>query len=365
MADSIAGVFPNHFTQVAFGIQTVDPLAMKGRLRNLVLAVGLLLLSLLVGVLAYMYLERYDLVNAFYMAVITISTVGFTEVYELSPTGRLFTAVYILVNLGIFAYVVSVITSYLFEGKLRSIFKDYMVDRELNKLKDHVIVCGYGRNGSQACEELLKSGREFVVIEKDPEIRQSVPSKTGFQFLIADATADSNLKLAGIERATVIIITTPSDAANVFITLTARALKPDIYIISRASEQQTEEKLYRAGANQVIMPDSLGGMFMAQMVTKPVVIEFLDLLTGRGGSDYRLEAIPFDLLKPRYKDKTLKQLNISEETGCTVIGVKDNIKGLIPSPRAETFIGVDDTLIVLGSEDQLTKMIRQFTVSSR
>lgn len=334
---------------------------MKGRLRNLITAIVLLQFSLLIGVLGFMKVEGYDLMNAFYMAVITISTVGFTEVQELSPNGRLFTSAYILVNLGIFAYVVSVITSYLFEGKLRSIFKDYMVDRELNKLKNHVIVCGYGRNGSQACEELLKSGREFVVIEKDPEVRQSVPSSASFPLLIGDATADSKLKLAGIGRASVIIITTPSDAANVFITLTARALKPDIYIIARASEQQTEEKLYRAGANQVIMPDNLGGMFMAQMVTKPVVIEFLDLLTGRGGSNYRLEAIHFDNLKPRFKDKTLKQLNIPEVTGCTVIGVKDNIQGLIPSPRPETFIGVDDTLIVLGSESQLEKMINHYT----
>ena len=231
---------------------------MKGRLRNLIIAIILLQLSLLIGVLGFMKVEDYDLMNAFYMAVITISTVGFTEVHELSPNGRLFTSIYILLNLGIFAYVVSVITSYLFEGKLRSIFKDFMVDRELNKLNNHVIVCGYGRNGSQACEELLNSGREFVVIEKDPEIRQSVPSSSDFQFLIADATMDGNLKLAGIERAEVIIITTPSDAANVFIALTARALKPDIKIISRASEKQTEEKLYRAGANQVIMPDNPG-----------------------------------------------------------------------------------------------------------
>lgn len=334
---------------------------MKGQLRKLVIAILLLQVSLLIGVSGFMLVEDYDLNNAFYMAVITISTVGFTEVQALSPTGRFFTSVYILMNLGIFAYAVSVISAYFFEGKLRSIFKDFMVDRELNKLKDHVIVCGFGRNGSQACEELLKSGREFVVIEKDPEIRQSAPSSSGFQFLIADATADSNLKLAGIERAEVIIITTPSDAANVFISLTARALKPDIYIISRASEKQTEEKLYRAGANQVIMPDNLGGMFMAQMVTKPVVIEFLDLLTGRGGSDYHLEAIHFENLKPRYRDKTLKQLNIPEVTGCTVIGVKDNIKGLIPSPSSDTFIGVDDTLIVLGAESQLKKMIAHFT----
>ena len=286
---------------------------MRQQLKNFLVAILLLALSLLIGILGFMFIEGYDLLNAFYMAVITISTVGFTEVYELSDNGRLFTAIYIMANLGIFAYVVSVLTTYLFEGKLRSVFKNFMIDREISKLKNHVIVCGYGRNGSQACEELLKEGREFVVIEKDPEIRQSVISNVNFQMLIGDATLDNNLKTAGIERAKEILITTPSDAANVFITLTARELKPDITIISRASEKETESKLYRAGADRVIMPDHLGGMFMAQMVTKPVVIEFLDLLTSRSRDreKYKLVSVAYENLKPKFRDKTLEELQIS------------------------------------------------------
>ena len=336
---------------------------MRQQLKNFLVAILLLALSLLIGILGFMFIEGYDLLNAFYMAVITISTVGFTEVYELSDNGRLFTAIYIMANLGIFAYVVSVLTTYLFEGKLRSVFKNFMIDREISKLKNHVIVCGYGRNGSQACEELLKEGREFVVIEKDPEIRQSVISNVNFQMLIGDATIDNNLKTAGIERAKEILITTPSDAANVFITLTARELKPDITIISRASEKETESKLYRAGADRVIMPDHLGGMFMAQMVTKPVVIEFLDLLTSRSRDreKYKLVSVAYENLKPKFRDKTLEELQISNLTGGTVIAVKDNEQGLIPTPPIDTFIGVDDTMIILCAENDAENVLQILT----
>ncbi len=336
----------------------------RENLSNFIVALGLLILSLAVGIVGFVAIENYDILNAFYMAVITISTVGFTEVFELSPAGRLFTAFYIIVNLGIFAYVISVLTTFLVEGKLKSVFKDYMSDREISKLNNHVIVCGYGRNGSQACEELIREGREFLVIEKDPEIRQSVTSNLNFRMLIADAAVDNNLKAAGIERAGEIIITTPSDAANVFITLTARELKPDITIISRASEKETEAKLYRAGADRVILPDHLGGMFMAQMVTKPVVIEFLNLLTGQGQNHekYKLESISYDDLKPRYKDKTLKDLDIWNLTGGTVVAVKDNIKGMIPNPPSDTLIGEDDTMVILCSEDNAKSLIRILTV---
>ena len=331
------------------------------QLENLLVAMFLLIFSVVSGVTGYMIIEDYGVIDAVYMSVITIGTVGFTEVKELSQAGRIFTSVYILMNLGIFAYVVSVLTSYLFEGKLHAIFKNYRSDMELNKLKNHVIVCGFGRNGSRACEELAQSNTDFVVIELNPEVRQSVPESVNFHMLVADATKDDSLKEAGIDRAKVIIITTPSDAANVFITLTARALNDKIQIIARASQKETEEKLYRAGATEVILPDYLGGMFMAQIVTKPVVIEFLNLLNGVSGSSYHLEEVSYDDLKSEFKDKTLKQLNISENTGATVIGVKDNIKGLIPSPEPDTFIGIDDYLIVLGSNTTLSQFIHHYT----
>jgi len=331
------------------------------QLGNLILAVLLCIASLVIGFTGLMFIENYGAVDAFYMTIITVGTVGYTEVHELLTNGKLFTSFYILFYLGIFAYVVSVITSFLFEGKLKSILTNYMSDKELGKLNKHVIVCGYGRNGSKACEELAISGRDFVVIEKNPETRQSVPISKNFKMMVADATKDEILKMVGIERAEVIIITTPSDAANVFVTLTARALNPKIKIIVRASERETEDKLYRAGADKVIMPDILGGMFMAQLVTKPVVIEFLDLLSGVSGLDYRLEEVNYNDIKEAYRDKSLKDLKVRENSGATVIGIKDNVNGLIPSPSRDTIFGKDDTLIVLGHESNLAQFFKEYT----
>ena len=333
---------------------------MKESLSKVFLATFLLVMSLVIGTSGFHLIEGFDLLSAFYMSVITLSTVGFGEINELSDNGRLFASFYILMNLAILAYAISVVTNFLIEGNLQSIFKDYMIDRKINKLKNHVIVCGYGRNGMEACEELLRDGREFVVIEKDKKVRNKIRDNSSIQMLIGDATTDKNLKLAGIKRADVIIITTSSDAANVFITLTAREMKKNIFIISRASEKETESKLYRAGANRVIIPDNLGGMFMAQMVTKPVVIEFLNLMTGYGGQHYHLEQLRYEDLKADYKDKTLKELDIKGKTGGTVIGVKDNLKGLIPSPSPETLIGPNDTIIVLGGEEHLMKLKQVF-----
>jgi voltage-gated potassium channel len=325
---------------------------MHPQLKTLIIAVGLFVLSLILGILGFIVIENYGIIDAFYMSVITLSTVGYGEVHTLSEAGRVFTAVYIIVNLGIFAYVVSVISTYLFEGKLKNVLDNFMKDRTISKLNDHVIVCGFGRNGSQACEELIHEGRNFIVIDKDPEALKDIENKEKYQVIVADATTDKTLKLAGIERAKEIIITTPSDASNVFITLTARELKPDIMIIARASEMESESKLYRAGADKVILPDYLGGMFMAQMVTNPVVIEFLDLLTGRSHDreKYKLVSVGYQELKKRFRDKTLKELKIQKLTGGTVIAVKDNIKGMIPNPPPDTFIGIEDTMIILCEE---------------
>ncbi len=334
-------------------------LSMNNQLESLITAFGLFLLSLCVGLTGFILIEDLNFVNALYMTIITIGTVGFTEVKELSQAGRVFTSLYILMNLGLFAYVVSVVSSYFFEGKLKSIFKNYRSGMEINKLNNHIIVCGFGRNGRRACEELQKSGKDFVIIEKNPEMNEVIPDT--MRWYIGDATKDDNLRYIGIDKASTIIITTPSDASNVFITLTARHLNEKLQIIARASNIETEEKLYRAGADKVIMPDMLGGMFMAQLVTKPIVIEFLDLLNGVSGTSYHLEEVGYSQLKNQFQDKTLRELNIPATTGVIVLGVKDNIKGLIPGPSADTFIGEDDYLIVLGSETTLKKFMENYT----
>ncbi len=224
---------------------------------------------------------------------------------------------------------------------------------ELTKLQDHVIVCGFGRNGKRACIELQQSNRSFIVIEKEESKAESIPET--MKWFIGDATKDADLKSVGIERAEAIIITTPSDSVNVFITLTARNLNPDINIITRTSSYETQDKLYHAGANFVIMPDVLGGMFMAHMITRPIVIEFLNLINGVSGLDYHLEEVGFESLKTEYQDKTLEELDIIKKTGAVVIGIKDDIKGIIPAPSPGTVVGEEDYLILLGSSSSLSK----------
>ena len=333
---------------------------MGNSLNKLLLAIVLLVFSIIVGTAGFYFIEGYNLINCFYMAIITLSTVGFAEVQEMSDYGRLFTSFYILMNLAILAYTVSILTSYIFEGKLQSIYKNYMTDLQINKLDNHVIVCGYGRNGKEACEELSRSRKQYVAIEINADVVEDFKTSKGAHVLIGDATNDNTLNIAGIDRADVIIITTSSDADNVFIALTARERNLEIIIIARASEKESESKLRSAGANQVIMPDNLGGMFMAQMVTKPVVIEFLNLMTGYGGHRYHLEQLGYEDLKPAFRDKTLDELQIHHKTGGTVIGVKDSFKGMIPSPAQDTRIGENDTILILGGVDHIKQLKAHF-----
>ncbi len=291
------------------------------------------------------------------MSVITFSTVGFNEVNPLSDAGKVFTTVYIIVNLAIFAYTVSVVSSFLFEGELQKIFKNIKKSREVNKLNQHVIVCGFGKNGAQACEELYAEKRPFVVVERDPEVINSFSNDRNYMFINGNATMDEVLEEAGIERASTVITALPNDADNVFITLTARGMNQGIRVIAKASEANSETKLYRAGAEHVVMPDRLGGIHMANLVTKPVVIEFLELLNGVGEEKLILEEVSYTRLKNEYHDKSLKDLNIRQRTGVTVIAFKDDVQGFIFNPHSDKLVSDGDTMIILGRYDQVHKFL--------
>jgi len=326
---------------------------MPSGITKLIYAIILMILSLLFGSLGFHLIEGYSWTDSFFMAVITISTVGYGTVKPLEPLGKIFVSLYIILNLVIFAYVISVITSYLFEGGLQNIFRKYKIDREVNKMKNHVIVCGYGRNGSKACEELNLSGKEFVVIENDENIINSLPDDGSIHLIVGDATDDEILKLARIEYASFIITTLPRDTDNVFITLTARELNPDIVILARASDLRSERKLVRAGAHKVIMPDALGGLHMAHLITKPYVIEFLDLLNGVTQEEMHLEEIKYEDLKSDFHNQTIGELDVRGKSGVTIIGVKRGEKGFTFNPGPDTIINEDTILIVLGNNRQL------------
>jgi voltage-gated potassium channel len=327
------------------------------------LSFGLLLLmaSLVIGQVGYIMIEDYSAIDAFYMTVITLSTVGFTEVRELSDNGRIFTSFYIIFNLGIFAYAVGTITSYFVEGEFAELYRRYTIGRKVDRLKNHIIVCGLGRNGSRTCEELEKSQRPFVVVELKSDSVEQYAETTDFQYVIGDATTDEVLISAGIKRAEAIITTLPRDADNVFITLTARELNPNVKIIARASEESAEKKLYRAGANQVVMPDAIGGIHMARLITQPSVIEFLNILSGAGTNSLKLEDIMYDELQEPYRDKTLRELNIRQHTGATVIGFRHQSERFTFNPPGDLKFEAGDTMIIVGAERNIEAFRNYYT----
>lgn len=304
-----------------------------------------------------MQIEDYSFLDSLYMTFITLSTVGFKEVHPLSDYGKLFVAVYIMLNIGIFAYVVSIISTYVFEGELNKIYKHYLFGLGVKKLKNHVVVCGLGRNGSKACQELIRNNTPVVVIEKNGEVLESLKMEK-LPVIHGDATLDEILKDAGIEKARALITSLPHDADNVYISLTAKELNPSIMVIARASDEHSEKKLFRAGADRVVMPDILGGIHMASLITKPYVIEFLEILNGMSNSDLKLEEFTFNQLKTEFQNKSIKEMEIRKNTGATVVGIKDDHKGFLFGPNVDTIIGPNDILIVLGSDDSIKKFRR-------
>lgn len=324
------------------------------------IAVSLLILTVCVGVVGFILIEKYDFLDAFYMTIITVATVGFQEVHPLSNDGKLFTAFLIITSFGTFAYAVSSITNYISDGEFREYFKNKKVNSAIEKLDAHVIVCGFGRNGKQAAHVLKKHNTRFVVIEHKKDIVAAINHRFSDLVLEGDATLDEILLRAGILKAKALITTLPMDADNLFIVLTARTLNPKLTIISRASEDNSDKKLKLAGADNVIMPDKLGGAHMASLVMKPDVMEFVDYITGQGGDNIRLEEITFANLSGEYQNKTIRDLEVRNKSGANIIGFKTAQGEYIINPSADTMIIPDAKLFVLGTTDQIVKLKELF-----
>ena len=290
---------------------------------------------ILLGVAGYMILSDYSFVDALYMTVITITTVGFGEVQPFTPEEKIFTVFLILTSITVFGYAVSIFSEYLVSGKLFEQFKHRKVEKKIKSLKGHTIVCGFGRNGKQAILKLKNYNQQFVVVEKDKEIVAELDVNNLLN-IQGDATLDETLLRAGIKNATTLITALPSDADNLFVVLTANQLNSTCKIISRASNESSYSKLKIAGASNVIMPDKLGGDHMASLVVTPDVIEFVDRLTIEGETTANLEEIAVDDLPKKYINKTILDLDLRRETGCTVIGIRTPDRDYIINPEAET-----------------------------
>ncbi len=324
-------------------------------LRRFYISLSLLIFSLTSGLLGFMMIEGYDLNEAFYMTIITISTVGFQELKPLSEAGRIFTSVLIITNIGIFAYGASSLTSFVIEGDFRNFFKNMKMKNKIDTLSGHTIVCGHGRLGNQVCEELEADGLSFAVIETDNQIVEHVLPQMKRLYIDGDATQDEVLTEAGIMRASTLISTLPKDADNVYVTLTAKGMNNELHIISRASEENAETKLKRAGADAVIMPERIGGSYMAHLVTKPDIVNFLKVLNGQGGQSLVFEEFSSDDLTAEMREHSIGELDIRRKTGANLLAVTQANGDLSINPGAETILHSGMKMIVLGDEKQIDR----------
>lgn len=320
-------------------------------------AIYISIVSMVIGIVGYMTIEDYDFIEALYMTVITISTVGFTEVEPLSDAGRLFTSFYILLNIGVFAYGLYAFTDYVIEGKLFRKMHDRIMTDRIKDLEGHVIICGFGKYGEEVSDNLHLDKLSYVIIDLDETAFERLTKKhRNALYIQGDASQDEILERAGILKAKTLISALPDDTDNVFTVLTARQLNPDIHIISRAADPRSKRKLKLAGANHTIMPEQIGGFYMAALVTKPGAVEFFSFVTSEYESDIGFEEVRFEDVPLECQCKTIQELQIREVTGCNVIGYKSPNSRYIINPSADTPLVKGSSFIVLGNDEQLKRL---------
>lgn len=328
-------------------------------LKRITLSLLLLLGTSCFGVLGFVLIEGYEVVDAIYMTVITMSTVGFGTLTDLSAQGKLFAVGLIIVSAGTFVYAVTTITTFVVEGEIRQVFNLYQITKKVAKLSQHYIICGLGRNGREAALELTRQKHPFVVIESDQEVIEEFTSHYNVLAIRGDATQEETLEQANIHAAHGLISSLSTDAENVYITLTARGMNPNLKIVARASHENSISKLKRAGANQVIVPNLIGGKRMANQLTRPTLMEFIDLISGEGNPDLHLEDVAC-ADHPQLLGKTLYELKIRSETGVLVLGFKQGGQSIELNPRADQPLKDGDRLFILGTVAQFERFRQRY-----
>jgi len=313
-----------------------------------------------IGTAGFMLMADYEFIDALYMTVITVSTVGFKEVLPLDLDAKIFTIFLIITSVTIFGYIISVITDYISNNKLMEEIKYKKVQKAIDKLENHTIVCGYGRNGKQAIARLKSYKKNCVLVENDPELISEIELEGDILFVKGDATDDEALLNAGVVRASNLITTLPSDADNLYVVISTRQLNRNCTIVSRASNDSSYKKLKVAGADNVIMPDKLGGAHMASLVITPDIIEFIDRLSIEGESSSNIEELVIEDLPEDYTNKSILDLDLRKRTGCTVIGFKTPNKEYIINPDAHTKLVPKSKLIVIGRPEEIKKLNELF-----
>lgn len=330
--------------------ETISSLGTKKIMRALMM----LALVLLIGTIGYMVIEKWQLLDALYMTVITITTVGYGEIGEVSESGRVFTILLIFVGIGILGYTLGMVAQAMVDFQVRSILGRRKLGLKIRSLKDHYILCGYGRIGRIIAQELKSNRIPLIVIDQDEGSREALENQN-IPFIIDDATSEDALAEAGIERAKGLVSVVESDADNLFITMTARGLKSDLFILSRADDEQTRNKLLRGGANRVVLPYLIGGRKMAQTIIKPVVTDFLELTVHDKDIELKLE----ELLVgegSKLNGVTLLESAIRQEMNIIIVAIRKRNGEMSFNPSSQTRIESGDTLISLGQKRDLQRL---------
>ena len=331
------------------------PVTMQGvvtrRWRNVALGIGLLSLIVVIGSVGYVMLG-FGALDAVYQTVTTITTVGFREVEPLDRTGKMFTIVLILAGVGTALYTLTVLFELLVEGHVGQAVERRRMDKKIASLRGHVVVCGWGRVGRTIARELTVGGKQVVVIDEDPDRLATV---TAYPYLLGDASDDEILRQAGIERASALVAAVSTDPANLFITLSGRSLRPDLFIVARAREESSVAKLERAGADRVVNPQEIGGARMAAFLVQPHVTEFLDVVMHDREIELRLEEIEVAPDSP-LAGITISEAHVRDRTGALILAIREPGGDFIMSPDARTQVRPGQVLIAIGTPAQLAAL---------
>lgn len=310
------------------------------------------------GAFGYMILENTGFWMGMYLTVITVFTVGYGDIVPIHPSGRVFTVFLVISSVSFVMYTFSKITETMIEGELRGLYKRRKMNKQISRLKDHYIVCGFGRIGKEICKILQEHHRSFLVIEKDEEESKSL-EELQYMRLEGDAADDDVLQSAGIDRAKGLVSVVASDADNLYITLTARGLNPNLYIMARSSGSPgVQTKLKRAGASKVISPYSIGARRMAHLIVRPTVSDFIDLTMRAGELDLTMEELKVSPAS-HLNGKNLIESEIRKKYDVIVVAIKRQDGVMLFNPRSETVIMAGDILIVLGANDHILDLGRE------
>ncbi len=304
-----------------------------------------------IGVLGYALIEHWPLLDSAYMVVITLFTIGFQEVHPLSGMGKIFTALLVVTGVGTAVYAAGQAVEIIVAGEMMGYRKRRRMSKKIHEMRGHFIICGFGRVGHQVSEVFLSAKTPFVVIDSKPETAAELEPRD-IPHLIGDATSDETLETAGIQRARGLVACSDSDVANVYVTLSARAINPKLYIVARAGLRDTERKLRKAGADRVISPYFMAGLRMAALATRPVTSDFLDLVTHGGDLEFSLREIGISTHCPMV-GKTLAETDLREKSGATVLAIRRSTGRFDLQPRGSSVIDAGDILIVIGTTEQV------------